>query len=123
MLQAPQVDRLSLDHFSLQQDGLAEPEVDVGGGEIVEAFVIGLMVVALDEGCDLGFEIAGEEVVLQQDAVLEGLMPTLDLALGLGMHWSATDMAQPVHSVGRSVFRSRLLKSGSIRKSGMTMSH
>ena len=31
MLQAPVFDGLSLDPFSLQQDGLAAPEVDVGG--------------------------------------------------------------------------------------------
>jgi hypothetical protein len=85
MLQAPQFDRLSLDPFSLQQDGLAAPEVDVGGGEIVEAFVIAPMVVALDEGCDLGFEITRQEVVFEQDAVLYCLVPPLDLALGLGM--------------------------------------
>jgi hypothetical protein len=36
-----------------------------------------------DEGRDLAFEIAGEVVVLKQHAVLEGLMPALDLALGL----------------------------------------
>ena len=43
------------------------------------------MVVVLDEGFDLGFEIAGQEVVFEQDAVLEGLVPALDLALGLRM--------------------------------------
>src|SRR5690606_17194572 len=51
------------------------------------------MVVMLNEGVDLGLEVTGQEVVLQQDAVLEGLAPALDLALGLGMHWSAPDMA------------------------------
>ena len=85
MLQAPLFDGLSLDPFSLQQDGLAASEVDVGGCEIVEALVIARVVVALDEGRDLGFEIARQEVVLQQDAVLERLVPALDLALGLRM--------------------------------------
>jgi hypothetical protein len=41
------------------------------------------MVVVFDERVDLSFEIAGQIIVLQQDAVLERLMPTLDLALGL----------------------------------------
>ena len=45
--------------------------------------MVALMVVMIDEGFDLGFEIAGQEVVFQQDAVLEGLVPALDLALGL----------------------------------------
>lgn len=40
------------------------------------------MVVMLDEGDDLGLDVAGQEVVLKQDAVLEGLAPALDLALG-----------------------------------------
>jgi hypothetical protein len=42
-----------------------------------------LMVVTRHEGGDLSFEIAGQVVVLKQDAVLERLMPALDLALGL----------------------------------------
>jgi hypothetical protein len=37
--------------------------------------------VVRDEGVDLGFEIVREEVVLQQNAVLERLMPALDLSL------------------------------------------
>ena len=43
------------------------------------------MVVVLDEGFNLSFEITWQEVVLQQNAVLQGLLPTLDLALSLGM--------------------------------------
>ena len=85
MLQAPQFDSASLDPFSLQQDGLASAEVNVGRREIVEALVVALIVIALDEGLDLGFEIAWEKVVLQQDAVLQRLVPALDLALGLRM--------------------------------------
>ena len=44
-----------------------------------------MMVVVLDEGFNLSFEITWHEVVLQQNAVLQGLLPTLDLALSLGM--------------------------------------
>ena len=69
MVQAPQFDGLSLDPLSLQQNGLAAPEVDVGGREIVEALVIASMIVVLDEGCDLGLEIAWQKVVFEQDAV------------------------------------------------------
>jgi hypothetical protein len=85
MVQAPEFDGLSFDPFSSQQDGLPASEGDVGWGEIIEALVITPVVVSLDEGRNLGFEIAGQEVILQQDAVLERLMPALDLALGLGM--------------------------------------
>ena len=79
------VDGLSLDPFSLQQDGVAAPEVDVGRGEVVEALVVSPMIVVFDEGGDPGFEVARQEVVLQQNAVLQRLVPALDLALGLGM--------------------------------------
>lgn len=68
MLQAPQFDGLSFDPFSLQQDSFAAPEEDVGRREVVEALMVTPVVIALDEGRDLGFEIAWQEVVLQQDA-------------------------------------------------------
>ncbi|MFT5742865.1 MAG: hypothetical protein ACI86S_000927 [Paracoccaceae bacterium] len=45
--------------------------------------MVALVVVVIEEGFDLCFEIAQQEVVFQQDAVLERLMPTLNLALGL----------------------------------------
>ena len=50
------------------------------------------VVVVIDEVVDLGLEVAGQIVALQQDAVLQCLVPALDLALGLGMEGSATDM-------------------------------
>ena len=50
------------------------------------------MVVVRHEGGDLAFEIAGQVVVLKQDAVLERLMPALDLALGLRVIRGAADM-------------------------------
>ena len=92
MLQAALFDGVAFDPFSLQQDGLAAPEVDVGRREIVEALVIAAMIVVLDEGCDLGLEIAREEVVFQQDAVLQRLVPALDLALGLRMAGRTVDV-------------------------------
>ncbi len=60
-------------------------EVDVGRGEIVEALVVAAVVVVLDERRDLLLEITRQEVVFEQDAVLQRLVPSLDLALGLGM--------------------------------------
>ena len=47
--------------------------------------MVALVVVVIDEGFDLRFEITGQEVVFEQDAVFQGLMPSFDLALGLGM--------------------------------------
>ena len=43
----------------------------------------------IDELFDVGFKIARQVVVFQQDAVLERLMPAFDLALGLRMKRSA----------------------------------
>jgi hypothetical protein len=74
-----------VDPFSCLQDGLAASEVDVGRCEIAEALVIAPVVVVIDEGADLRFEVARQEVVFEQDAVLQRLVPALDLALGLGM--------------------------------------
>ena len=54
--------------------------------------MIAATVVVLDEGGDLTFEIAGYVIAFQQDAVLEGLVPTLDLALGLRVIGRATDV-------------------------------
>jgi hypothetical protein len=76
-------DCLALDPFAFEEHGLSASEVDVSWGKIVEARVIAGVVVMRHEGRDLAFEIAGQVVVLKPDAVLERLMPALDLALGL----------------------------------------
>jgi len=71
--------------FSLFQNGLSAPKVDLGGCEVLQALVVALVVVVIDEGFDLSIEIAWQEVVFQQDAVLQGLVPSFDLALCLRM--------------------------------------
>ena len=108
MVQAALSDGVSFDPFALKQDGVAASEVDVSRGEIVEALVVSAMVVVVDEIRDLGFEVFLEEVVFKQDAVLERLMPTLDLALRLRMAGSAVDLAdlvclQPFAEIGSDV--------------------
>src|SRR5436305_11440348 len=90
--QASGLDGLAFDPFSFKQDGLACAEVDIGGGEVGDALMVSQVIVVSDELVDPGFEIAGEVVVLQQDAVLQGLVPALDLALSLRMQRRATDM-------------------------------
>ena len=92
MQQVALIDSFSLDPFSLPNDGLATSEVDVGGCEITEALMVAPVVVMLDEGGDLRFKGTRQEVVLQQDAVLQGLVPALDLALRLRMIWRAPHM-------------------------------
>src|SRR5215208_6629563 len=74
-------DGLSFDPFSFQQDGRTTPEVDVGVRERVHALVVALAVVGLHEGADWGLQVSRQVVGLEQDAVLERLVPALDLAL------------------------------------------
>ena len=81
VLQATIGDGLSFDPFAFEEDGLSPSEVDIGRREIGQALVVSRMVVLRHEGGDLAFEIAGPVIVLKQDAVLERLMPALDLAL------------------------------------------
>ncbi len=50
----------------------------------------------------MGLEVTGQEVVLQQDAVFQGLVPALDLALRLRVERSAAYMA---HALGFDIFR------------------
>ena len=47
------------DRFSPFYDGCITPEVDVGGRDVIEALVVSVVVVMIDEGADLAFEIAG----------------------------------------------------------------
>ena len=68
VLQAPMFDGLSLGPFALFDDGLGPAEVGIRGRHIIEALVVAPVVVTLDERLDLAFEVAGQEVVLEQDA-------------------------------------------------------
>ena len=45
--------------------------------------MVSAVVVVLDEGVDGLLERARQVIVFQQDAILQGLVPSLDLALGL----------------------------------------
>ena len=93
MVQAAVLDGLFLDLFSPFDDGGVTPVVSVGGCDVTNALMVTPVVVMIDEGADLVFEIAWQIIVLQQNAVLQGLMPTLDLALGLRVIGCATDVA------------------------------
>ena len=63
-------DGLVFDPFALKQDGLTASEVDVGRGEVLQALMVAVVIVVIDEAIDLRFELAGEVVVLEQDAVV-----------------------------------------------------
>ena len=77
MKQAPVVDGLSLDALSFFEDGPASAKVDIGRGQVIDALVIPLGVVVLDEAVDLSLQGSRQILVFQQDTVLQGLMPPL----------------------------------------------
>ena len=111
MLQATVCNSGPLDALAFCEDCLSSPEVDIGRSEVVEALVIADVVIVLDEGVDLPFEITGQIVVVEQDAALQGLVPTLDLALGLRMVGRTSNVAhaiiiEPFCEIGRDVARS-----------------
>ena len=70
VLQAPMLDGLAFDPFALFDDGCGPAEVGVGRRHVCQALVVASVVVVLDEGADLGLEVAGQEVVFEQDAVI-----------------------------------------------------
>ena len=72
--------------------------------------MVSLMIVVIDEQLDLLFEITRQEVVFQQYAVLQGLVPAFDLALRHRMLRRAANMVhlvvgEPVRKVTRDITR------------------
>ena len=68
------------------------------------------IVVVIDKGIDLLPEIARQVVVFQQDAVLQSLVPALDLALGLRVLRCASNVIhlpvfQPIGQLSGDVTR------------------
>ena len=96
MLQAAVLDCQFLDLLPFSDDGFVAPKIDVCRCDVVEALVVTLVVVVLDEGPDLAFEITGQIVVFQQNPVLHRLMPTFNFALGL---WVERSAANVIHLV------------------------
>jgi hypothetical protein len=75
--QAAVLVRQFFDFFPSLDDGLIPSEVDVGGCDVTEAFVVSAIIVMAHEGVDLAFEVARQVVVLQQDPVFQRLVPTI----------------------------------------------
>ena len=66
------------------------------------------VIVVIHESPDVLFKVSGKIVVFEQDPVLQRLMPSLDLALGLRMIGSTTNVidllgVQPVSEFCRDV--------------------
>ena len=80
MEQAAVSDGEFLDLFPPFDDGCAPPEVDVGGGEIAEAFMVSTVVVMLDEGVDMAV-LHQRHRILVADTVDRATV-LLDLGIG-----------------------------------------
>ena len=59
MLQSPLFDGVLFDPFACKKDGLAASEVDVGRRQILQALMVTLVIVVIDEAIDLRFELTG----------------------------------------------------------------
>jgi hypothetical protein len=101
VVQAAVLDGLVFDASPFCQDGFATAKIDVGRCQVADALVVAMVVVVFDEGGDGGFKFPFEEVVFEQDAVLQGLLPSIDLALGLRMHRRAANM---LHALVLKIF-------------------
>ena len=126
VLQAAIGDGLLLDPFSVRQDGCPACEVDVGGGQIVDALVITSMIVVFDEGGDLNFEaiaitqpdlMIGISQVEEFRSNLEGIAPLETYDSALYAEDGAFDWRADILSVGAIVDRFRA-RSGRRRPHG-----
>jgi len=91
-VQAAVLEGFLFDTSPFRQDDFAAPKVNVGWGQVADAFVVTAVVVVADEGDDCGQEFGFEEEVFEPNAVFQGLMPTFDFALCLRMHWRAANV-------------------------------
>ena len=78
MLHAAVFDYLSFDPFPFYENGFIAAEVDISGCYVVQALVVSLVVVIVDECPDLALEITWQVVVFQQNSVLQVLVPAFD---------------------------------------------
>ena len=84
-MQASRFECLPFDPFSLLQNGLVTSEVDIGWCDVVDALMIPLVIVVVDEGFNLSFKITRQEVVLparcgssRSDAIVRSCLGFVD---------------------------------------------
>lgn len=69
MLKSFHLQRFALNATPSSENGLTPTYVHVGGPEVVEALVVSMMGVVLDDSIDVRLEVTGQVVMLEQDAV------------------------------------------------------
>ncbi len=102
MKKASVLDGLSFYFLALQKTRLPSAEVNVCWRKVLKAIVVSPVAIIVDEVIDLVFEIARKEVVFREGAVLEALVPALDLSLCL---WMARRTAFARFSVYQATWR------------------
>lgn len=65
MYQAAVLDGSALDALALQQDGLAPAEKDISRDQVVQAFLVALEIIVLNECADIGVKRAWRVVIFQ----------------------------------------------------------
>lgn len=65
MYQAAVLDGSALDALALQQDGLAPAEIDISRDQVVQAFLVALEIIVLNECPDIGVKRAWQVVIFQ----------------------------------------------------------
>jgi len=59
VLQASLFDGFAFDLLPSQQDCLTTPEVNISGREVLQAFVVAVVIVVADEGANLRLQVTG----------------------------------------------------------------
>jgi len=66
--------------------------IDIRWGEIVQRFMVALLIVIIDKLGDCPFQFLRGVIILQLDNILHGAVPAFDLALGHGVKWRTADV-------------------------------
>ena len=85
-----------IDLLSAFEDGFGLAKVDVGGCQVSEALVVAAVVVMIDEVADGMLEGSKHAIIFQQDAVFQGLTPSLNFALCLWVVWGGANVIHPL---------------------------
>ncbi len=80
-MQTPLRQGWSLDAVSSGEYLLGSAKIDISRGEIVQGFMVTLVVVVIHKTSDLSFKLCGKIVILQVHNVLHRAVVALDLAL------------------------------------------
>ena len=94
MHQAAVLDGSALDALALQQDGRAPAEIDISRDQVVQAFLVALEIIVLDECPDTGVKRAWQVVIFQQDSLRAEVFAELDRGCSISGSRQAESLRQ-----------------------------